>query len=307
MSLTEYSRNLIKVSITQILQIIGFESAQLSAVDILVEILERYVVLLSTTAHDFSEVANRTEPTLDDLARAFNKHRICVSDLEEFIKWVDTPEFHLKKHTNIIPISHPEHTKEWSDLKPSNNLENKTFKNVKAHFTDYLGYCEKAKNEELSQRDSDEEFEHVYDFYPLMNNPKNEIKLDETKALIESNESMNNAVESSAVMNQETSTVIKAGVKYENNTWKSMYEPKQATWKSTVTPTSAQVPPSQTIHPKEPRESIADMPICFNKPKEKLKRQVYQNALAICVSFYLIIYKLQFKFFFLINNLIFIF
>jgi hypothetical protein len=284
MSLTEYSRNLLKVSITQILQIIGFESAQLSAIDILVEILERYVLLLSTTAHDFSEVANRTEPTLDDLARAFNKHRINIADLEEFIKWVDTPEFQLEKHTNIIPISHPEHTKEWSDLKPSTNLDNKTLKNLKAHFTDYLGCCDETKNEELSLRESDEEFEHVYDFYPLMNKPKNEIKLDETKSLTEPNESMNNAAESSAAMNQESSTVVKAGVKYENNTWRSMFEPKQATWKSTVMPTSAQAPPTQAIQSKEPRESVADMPVCFNKPKEKLKRQVYQNALSICVS-----------------------
>jgi hypothetical protein len=140
------------VSITQILQIIGFESAQLSAIDILVEILERYVLLLSTTAHDFSEVANRTEPTLDDLARAFNKHRINIADLEEFIKWVDTPEFQLEKHTNIIPISHPEHTKEWSDLKPSTNLDNKTLKNLKAHFTDYLGCCDETKNERVRTR-----------------------------------------------------------------------------------------------------------------------------------------------------------
>jgi hypothetical protein len=117
-----------------------------------------------------------------------------------------------------------------------------------------------------------------------MNKPKNEIKLDETKSMAEPNESMNNAAESSAAMNQESSTVVKAGVKYENNTWRSMFEPKQATWKSTVMPTTAQAPPTQAIQSKEPRESVADMPVCFNKPKEKLKRQVYQNALSICVS-----------------------
>ena len=47
------------------------------------DVLERYIVLLSRTSHDYCELSNRTEPTLDNIAAAFNKHRIDIGELEE--------------------------------------------------------------------------------------------------------------------------------------------------------------------------------------------------------------------------------
>ena len=58
MSPTSYSRTLLKISVAQILQTIGFQSAQSTALDILVEILERYIMLISKTTHDFAELGN---------------------------------------------------------------------------------------------------------------------------------------------------------------------------------------------------------------------------------------------------------
>lgn len=56
MSPPVYVQNMLKISIGQILQTIGFQTAQSSAIDILVNVLERYIMLLSKGAHDFSEL-----------------------------------------------------------------------------------------------------------------------------------------------------------------------------------------------------------------------------------------------------------
>lgn len=58
MSPTNYARTLLKLSVSQMLQTIGFQTAQSTAMDILVEILERYIYLVSKTTHDFSEFGN---------------------------------------------------------------------------------------------------------------------------------------------------------------------------------------------------------------------------------------------------------
>ena len=54
----DYSRQLAKIGIGQMLQTVGFQSVQASALDILVEVLERYIFLLSKTAHDYTEFGN---------------------------------------------------------------------------------------------------------------------------------------------------------------------------------------------------------------------------------------------------------
>ncbi len=58
LSPTLYSRALVKLAIGQILQTIGFQTAQLTAIEVLAEVLERYVQLLGKTAHDLAELGN---------------------------------------------------------------------------------------------------------------------------------------------------------------------------------------------------------------------------------------------------------
>jgi len=55
MSPVNYARTLLKISVSQMLQTVGFQTAQSTALDILVEILERYIYLLSKTSHEYSE------------------------------------------------------------------------------------------------------------------------------------------------------------------------------------------------------------------------------------------------------------
>jgi histone H3/H4 len=58
LSPVQYSRALVKIAIGQILQTIGFQAAQSTAIEILAEVLERYVLLLGKTAHDFAELGS---------------------------------------------------------------------------------------------------------------------------------------------------------------------------------------------------------------------------------------------------------
>lgn len=162
LSPSQYSRALSRIAIAQILQCIGFQSAHSTALDILVDILERYTMLIAKSARDFAELCNRTEPTLEDLAVTFGKYRVSVDDLSEFVKWVDTPEFALQKHAKFQQIG----------LDVEMSQEDLAFLNAKKKIKktrrEYLGFCDDPDNKELLERQSDEEFEYVYDYMPLM-------------------------------------------------------------------------------------------------------------------------------------------
>ena len=88
------------------------------------------------------------------MACAFYKYKINLSDLEEFINWVDTPEFVLDKHDGNVMFK--------TNKKKQHN---KTYR-------EYLAHCNDPDNKELKERESDEENEHIYDFFPLMTRPE---------------------------------------------------------------------------------------------------------------------------------------
>ena len=54
----DYSRHLVKVGVAQMLQTVGFQSVQSTALDILVEVMERYIFLVSKSSHDYAEFGN---------------------------------------------------------------------------------------------------------------------------------------------------------------------------------------------------------------------------------------------------------
>ena len=138
--------------------------------------------------------ANRTEPTLDDLARSFERNKVTLVELEEFINSVDTPEFALKKHTQPQKkeaFFKRNTTGKWGDLIPvetgataiqteaatstsgatSSATNGKRSKRACKTNKEYLGFCDDPSNKELLERLSDEENEYVYDYFPLMVRP----------------------------------------------------------------------------------------------------------------------------------------
>jgi histone H3/H4 len=147
MSPKNFANYLLQIAIAQMTQTIGFQAIQSTALDILVEVIERYIELISRTARDFCENDNRTEPNVEDLAYSFIRNKIKISELEEYIKWVDIPDFALQ-------------------LKTQQQQQSSLALTYKSH--DRLKQCHDEGNSELLDRLSDEENEHIYDFYPLM-------------------------------------------------------------------------------------------------------------------------------------------
>lgn len=126
--------------------------------------------------------ANRSEPTLDDLARSFEKNKVTLVELEEFINSVDTPDFSLKKHIQSLNkdvFMKKNASGKWADLIPDTQTTATTSKRARKSTKtnkDYLGYCDDPTNKELLERLSDEENEYVYDYFPLMVRPLNSIQ-----------------------------------------------------------------------------------------------------------------------------------
>jgi hypothetical protein len=114
------------------------------------------------------------------LASAFGKHRINLSELEEYTNWVDTPEFRLNKH-NVCGVSVAAAADKKNEVGSNCNFDLAVPKKVrgvvkkKKSSREYLGYCEEdevAANRELNERQSDEEWEHIFDYMPLMTRPQ---------------------------------------------------------------------------------------------------------------------------------------
>lgn len=94
-----------------------------------------------------------------------------MNDLEEYINWVDTPEFALSKHLSKQPVDSTE-----EDYEPVIRFNLRSAKTVK----EQLGYCDDPTNKELLDRSSEEEFEHVYDYFPLMTRVNAEVPIVES-------------------------------------------------------------------------------------------------------------------------------
>ncbi len=111
---------------------------------------------------------NRTQPNINDVAATFDLHKITVDDLNEYLKWVDTPEFALTKHNDPTLLAN--HAGELAPYKPTlpTTSKSKSKKHQAKTNKEYLGYCEDPENKEILDRQSDEEFEYVYDYLPLM-------------------------------------------------------------------------------------------------------------------------------------------
>jgi hypothetical protein len=132
--------------------------------------------------------ANRTEPNMEDLAATFDQHKVSLEDLDEYLKWVDTPEFAFTKHIDAArSLSGPEqpvapYTSNAVKLMlptASTNLrvKKKLTGSRKSH-KERLGFCDDPDHKEILDRQSDEEFEYVHDYMPLMTRGKSKSEFD---------------------------------------------------------------------------------------------------------------------------------
>lgn len=89
----QYKNEIIKVSVAQICQSIGFQGICSTPLDVLSDLLHRYMTEVCRLTHRYTEHFGRTDPNLDDLSLAFHDMGISVAELEEYVNNVDCPPF----------------------------------------------------------------------------------------------------------------------------------------------------------------------------------------------------------------------
>ncbi|KAF7694081.1 transcription initiation factor TFIID subunit 3 [Silurus meridionalis] len=80
-----YARSLMRVAVAQLCQALGWDAVQLSACELLSDVLERYLQQLARGCHRYSELYGRTDPGLIDLEQAFGLMGVSVAELEDYI------------------------------------------------------------------------------------------------------------------------------------------------------------------------------------------------------------------------------
>ncbi|XP_051976313.1 transcription initiation factor TFIID subunit 3-like [Xyrauchen texanus] len=90
-----YALSLLRVSVAQMCQAVGWDAVQLSACDLLSDVLERYLQQLARSCHRYSELYGRTDPGLSDVDQAFGLLGVSIAELEDYVN-------------NLEPVSFPQ-------------------------------------------------------------------------------------------------------------------------------------------------------------------------------------------------------
>ncbi|KAF7669844.1 hypothetical protein LDENG_00128680 [Lucifuga dentata] len=108
-----YARSLLRVSVAQICQALGWDAVQLTACDLLSDVLHRYIQQLARVCHRYSELYGRTDPVLDDVSQAFRLLGVSLSELEDYVHNLEpvafihqTPLFPVSKN-NVLQFPQP--------------------------------------------------------------------------------------------------------------------------------------------------------------------------------------------------------
>ncbi|XP_064198676.1 transcription initiation factor TFIID subunit 3 [Anguilla rostrata] len=98
-----YSRSLLRISVAQICQALGWDAIQLTACDLLSDVLHRYIQQLARGCHRYSELYGRTDPILDDVGQAFRLLGVNLNELEDYIHNLEPVAF--AHQTPLFPVS----------------------------------------------------------------------------------------------------------------------------------------------------------------------------------------------------------
>ncbi|MED6283149.1 transcription initiation factor TFIID subunit 3 [Characodon lateralis] len=98
-----YARSLLRVSVAQICQALGWDAVQLTACDLLSDVLHRYIQQLARVCHRYSELYGRTDPVLDDLSQAFRLMGVNLSELEDYVNNLEPVPF--THQTPLFPVN----------------------------------------------------------------------------------------------------------------------------------------------------------------------------------------------------------
>lgn len=103
-----YSRSLLKVSIAQICQGLGWHAMQSTPCDIMVDVLQRYIEKVGRVSSQYATQFGRTHVNLDDLALCFQDIGVNLYEMENYIRDVepipffhDIPKYPIPKKNNL--------------------------------------------------------------------------------------------------------------------------------------------------------------------------------------------------------------
>lgn len=154
----EYTHQILRVVVAQICQTIGWHSIQTTPLELLVDILHKYLQEVTRETYRYTELYGRIEPNLDDVALAFRDLNIHLSDIEEYVNYVDSvncpidvPKYPVHKESNLNflkpgskevltrPVHVHEHLppiypdKEVNDDNEQNDIENNSDNMMNSH------------------------------------------------------------------------------------------------------------------------------------------------------------------------------
>ncbi|XP_026882630.2 transcription initiation factor TFIID subunit 3 [Electrophorus electricus] len=103
-----YARSLLRVSVAQMCQALGWDAVQLAACDLLSDVLERYLQQLARGCHRYSELYGRTNPGLSDIGQAFGLMGVSLPELEDYVNNLEPvgfcqsiPQFPISKSSML--------------------------------------------------------------------------------------------------------------------------------------------------------------------------------------------------------------
>nr|XP_057932319.1 transcription initiation factor TFIID subunit 3 isoform X1 [Doryrhamphus excisus] len=88
-----YARSLLRVSVAQICQALGWDAVQLTACDLLSDVLHRYIQQMGRVCHRYSELYGRTDPVLEDVSQAFRLLGVSLTELDDYVNNLEPVAF----------------------------------------------------------------------------------------------------------------------------------------------------------------------------------------------------------------------
>ncbi|XP_043944300.1 transcription initiation factor TFIID subunit 3 [Protopterus annectens] len=98
-----YARSLLRISVAQICQALGWDSVHLTACDLLTDVLQRYIEQQARFCHRYSELYGRTDTVLDDVDQAFSLMGVNLHELEDYIHNIEPVTF--AHQIPVFPVS----------------------------------------------------------------------------------------------------------------------------------------------------------------------------------------------------------
>lgn len=103
-----WTRQLLSVIVSQLCKTIGWHSISTTCLQVLVDVLHRYLKKLGTNIHDYTEHYNHTFPALEEIHLAFLEMGVNIEDLKEYVDYVTpitiktkVPKYPLEKKSNM--------------------------------------------------------------------------------------------------------------------------------------------------------------------------------------------------------------